>query len=165
MKIGTIENNGHNTVENYLEIAAKNATALDWASAFITNAGLNSVHYLLTAATNKRKVRLLTGFYQGFTDPSAIKSLLKAQEKSNGRLEVRISNDPHFHWKSYFIFNGQTVQCVVGSSNLTNDGLNTSGEFNLAISLPRKSAEFRQVHRVFENHWQHQIATVDQSHR
>lgn len=155
MKIGTIENNAHNTLEAFLQAAAKDASALDWASAFITNSGLNSVLYLLTAAAKKGKARVLTGLYQGFTEPAALRTLLRAQAASKGRLEVRLSKDRHFHWKAYFVFGKQNVRVVVGSSNLTSDGLATSGEFNLMLSVAKGSPEVKRTHGLFEKHWHH----------
>jgi HKD family nuclease len=155
MKIGTIENNAHNTLEGFLRATAKDASALDWASAFVTNAGLNAVLYLLTAAAKKGKVRVLTGFYQVFTEPSALRTLLKAQTESRGHLEVRVSEDQHFHWKAYFVFGKRTVRVVVGSSNLTSNGLAASGEFNVTLSMQKESLELKQVHGLFDKHWRH----------
>jgi HKD family nuclease len=155
MRIGTIENNAQNTLASFLQHAAKDANALDWASAFITNAGLNSSLYLLRAAAKKGKVRILTGLYQGFTEPAALRSLLAAQASLKGNLEVRVSTDQHFHWKAYFVFVKKTAHVVVGSSNLTSDGLFTSGEFNVALSMATGSSDLKTVHGLFSKHWEH----------
>lgn len=162
MKLGTIENNSHNTLEVFLKAAAKDASALDWASAFITSSGLNAVHYLLTAAAKKGKVRILTGLYQGFTEPAALRPLLKAQSASRGGFEVRISKEPHFHWKAYFVFGKQSVRFVVGSSNLTSDGLGAGGEFNVTLTMPKNSSDLKSVHGLFEKHWHHQSAPLSE---
>lgn len=163
MKIGTIENNAQNTLAGFLQATAGDASALDWASAFVTNSGLNSVLYLLTAAAKKGKVRVLSGLYQGFTEPSALQTLLKAQTTSKGHFEVRISKDPHFHWKAYFVFGRQSVRVVVGSSNLTSDGLVVSGEFNVTLTMPKGTAELKRVHTLFEKHWHHQAVPLSKA--
>lgn len=163
MNIGLIDNNAHNTLETYLQNVAQDATALDWSSAFITNAGLNSVLYLLTAAAKKGKVRVITGFYQAFTEPAALRTLLKAQAQSAGQLEVRISRDVHFHWKAYFVFGKKTVRAVVGSSNLTNDGLATSGEFNLSLTFPKDYPQLKPLHGLFVKHWDHNAVPLNEA--
>lgn len=163
MQVGTIENNAHNTLAAFLQATAKGASALDWASAFLTNAGLESVLYLLTAAAKKGKVRVLTGLYQGFTEPAALRTLLKAQSESRGRLEVRISKEEHFHWKAYFVFGKRTDYVVLGSSNLTGDGLSASGEFNLTLSMPKRASELKLIHSVFDKHWNHQTVPLSKA--
>ncbi len=163
MKIGSIDNNAHNTLDQFLQSTAKNAVALDMGSAFITNAGLNSVNYLLTGTAQNGKVRILTGFYNYFTEPSALRALLKIQTQTQGRLEVRVSRSAHYHWKSYFIFTKSASYAVVGSSNLTGDGLSTDGEFNLTVSVPKKSSELNPIHQVFEKNWKHESVELTKS--
>lgn len=160
MKLGTIDNSGINTLDEYFRITARDALAIDWASAFITDAGIERVLYLLTAAARSGRVRVLTGIYQGFTEPAALQKLLTAGLTSKGRLEVRVSSDPHFHWKAYHILRKSTAHVVVGSSNLTQDGLSTSGELNLVLSMPRTSLALAELCEPFERHWQHKSFSI-----
>ena len=98
-------------------------------------------------------VRVLTGFYQGFTEPKALWTLLREQERTPGRFSIRVSMDKHFHWKSYILVNKNAARVVIGSSNLTGDGLHQTGELNLVLSLSTESKGFVDLRRVYEQHW------------
>ncbi len=46
------------------------------------------------------------------------------------------------------------ARIVVGSSNVTDDGLHRTGEFNVVLTLGTATKEFIKLRRVFEQHWQ-----------
>jgi HKD family nuclease len=152
--IGAIENTGPNTLVAFLRNAGAGCTQIDIAVAFITAAGLDSLLYVLKQAASKGSVRVLTGLYQGFTEPKALSTLLREQERTGGRLSVRVSRDGHFHWKAYMLVKKHTAKVVIGSSNLTDDGLHESGELNVVLTLGTASKEFAELRQVFEQHWQ-----------
>lgn len=85
---------------------------------------------------------------------------MRAQEESEGRLTVKLSREPHFHWKSYYLINGTKAHVLVGSSNLTADGLSESGELNIVLSLATSSKPFRDLHKLFDEHWELQAEQV-----
>lgn len=153
LKIGIIENTGPNTLLAFLQHAGSGASSIDIAAAFLTSSGVDSILYLLKKIAQKGSVRVLTGLYQGFTDPVALRKLYRIQEETKGRLQVSISRDSHFHWKCYFLKRSSSARLVVGSSNLTGDGLRQSGEFNLVLSVPTDSKPYRDVTALFETHW------------
>jgi len=68
-------------------------------------------------------------------------------------LSVRLSTDPHFHWKVYFLLKGGKATAVIGSSNLTAEGLGGSGEFNAVFSMPATSTAYKSLHKPFEEEW------------
>lgn len=154
IQIGAIENSGPNTLVAFLRNAGSGCAEIDIAVAFITAAGLDSLLYLLKKAASRGRARVLTGLYQGFTEPKALWTLLREQERTDGRLSVRVSRDGHFHWKAYMLVKKGTAKVVVGSSNLTDDGLQKTGELNVVLSLGTASKEFAELRRVFEQHWQ-----------
>jgi HKD family nuclease len=154
VRIGAIENSGPNTLVAFLRNAGAGCDQIDIAVAFITAAGLGALLFLLKKAASRGRVRVLTGLYQGFTEPKALWTLLREQEQTDGRLSVRVSKDGHFHWKAYMLAKKATVKVVVGSSNLTDDGLHQTGELNVVLSLGTSSKEFAELRRVFERHWQ-----------
>jgi HKD family nuclease len=90
---------------------------IDIAVAFVTAAGLDSLEFLLKQAASKGSVRVITGLYQGFTEPKALWTLLRAQEETGGRLSVRVSRDDRFHWKAYMLVKRDSAKVVIGSSN------------------------------------------------
>src|SRR5262249_42316692 len=117
------------------------------------SAGLDALLYLLKKTAAKGSVRLLTGLYQGFTEPAALWALLRAQDETEGRLSVRLSRDRHFHWKAYFLMQRQSAHVVIGSSNLTDDGLHKAGELNVVLTVSREAEQFAVLHGVFQRHW------------
>ncbi len=153
VQVGTIENTGPNTLISFLQNAGSGTTGIDVAVAFVTSTGIDALLYLLKKTATKGQVRLLTGLYQGFTEPKALRALLREQEETKGRLSVRLSLDKHFHWKSYFLVKKDKATVVIGSSNLTKDGLCRTGELNAVISLAGSSTEYVDLHRPFEQHW------------
>jgi HKD family nuclease len=153
IRIGTIDNTGPNTLLSYLRNAGHAAAQFDIAVAFISKAGLESVLHLLKRVAAKGPVRLLTGLYQGFTDPAALRILLREEANSQGRLTVKISTNPRFHWKAYFLMRKTTANVVIGSSNLTEEGLTNSGELNSVLLLQKNSQPFRELHAIFNRQW------------
>lgn len=151
VRVGAIENAGPNTLRTFLQNTGRSAKQIDIAVAFLTSAGLNSILYLLTRRGTR--VRVLTGLYQGFTEPSALRTLLQAERGSKGRLSVRISTNPRFHWKAYFLVGPRSADVVVGSSNLTLEGLANDSEFNLHMTVAISSNEYATVHGVFDRNW------------
>jgi HKD family nuclease len=153
IQIGAIENSGPNTLIAFLRNAGSGCAQIDIAVAFITSAGLDSLLYLLRRAASRGRVRVLTGLYQGFTEPKALWALLREQDQADGRLSVRLSRDVRFHWKAYLLIKKNTAKVIVGSSNLTDDGLRQPGELNLVLSVRTTSRDFREVQRVLDRHW------------
>jgi HKD family nuclease len=138
---------------SFLRSAGIGSTSFDLAAAFVTSAGVDSVLHLLQRVATKGNVRVLTGLYQGFTDPKALRTLLRVEQETGGTLSIRVSTVPHFHWKSYFLLKQSTAAVVIGSSNLTDDGLRKTGELNVVLTLDRKSSQFKAIHDPFEKHW------------
>ncbi|HEX4792466.1 MAG TPA: phospholipase D-like domain-containing protein [Humisphaera sp.] len=152
--IGVIENAGPNNLKAFIKDTIKAANKVDIGVAFITVGGLEHVSRWLKKAGSRGTVRVLTGFYQCFTEPAALRKLLelKSQLKS-GRFEVRVSTDKRFHWKAYFFFTPSTATIAIGSSNLTNEGLKSSGEINFTLRLPRSAPSTASINDVFESEW------------
>lgn len=152
-RIGTIDNTGPNTLAAFLLERGPGCDRIDLAVAFVTASGLEQVLHLLKLVAAKGRVRILTGLYQGFTDPKALRTLLREQRDTADRLSARVSTDAHFHWKAYLLAKRAAATVVVGSSNLTADGLGETGELNLTLLVPAASKAFRDVSRVFDAHW------------
>ena len=151
--LGVIENAGPNHLRGFLKQHIKTAKSVDIAVAFVTLAGLSDLLPVLKKASMNGSVRLLTGLYQCFTEPEALRVLLAEQTDTADRLSVRLSTDPHFHWKAYFLLKGGKATAVIGSSNLTAEGLGGSGEFNAVFSMSAKSPAYKSLRKPFEEEW------------
>lgn len=153
VQVAAIENNGPNTLVSFLRHGCSQASAIDIAVAFVSTAGLDSILHVLQKTAKAGRVRLLTGLYQGITEPKALRTLFQVQKQTKGRLSVQISCLKHFHWKSYYILTQNLATAIIGSSNLTDDGLRTIGELNVVLTLSRTSTSFKHVHNIFERNW------------
>lgn len=156
-----IENVGPNSVLSNLRRMTKGAGRVDIAVAFISASGLNQLLPSLQRVASRGEVRILTGLYQGITDPRALSTLLRVQEQTRGRLSVRISRESKFHRKLYLVRAGGNVKAVVGSSNLTNDGLSSGGELNVYLSSAAGSAQMRRLLSAFDDDWKERAVPLD----
>jgi hypothetical protein len=95
----------------------------------------------------------VTGLYQGITEPAALRTLLRAQVQSGGKLAVRLSSEPKLHRKLYLVRNGSRLAVFTGSSNLTQEGLTSSGELMLSLEGSSESGPLRSLLRDFEESW------------
>jgi HKD family nuclease len=154
VQVGIVENAGPNTLASFLRNAGSGACGVEIASAFVTSQGLGLVSHLLKKATAKGRVRIITGLFQGFTEPNALRALLQEQQEAEGKLSIRLSRDCRFHWKAYFLLHRKIAHVVVGSSNLTDNGLRQSGELNVVLSLSQASKAFSGLHGAFVAEWE-----------
>lgn len=159
--VGVIDNEGPNTLKAFLGDHLPSAASADVGAAFITSTGLNHVLGRLKKVANRGRVRLLTGFFQSVTEPTALRRLLAVETDLGDRFAVRVSSDPHFHWKSYFLLTRSAAVIAVGSSNLTDDGLRSSGEISLTLTLPRTTTSLRRIRGAFEAEWDRGVPLSD----
>lgn len=157
-----IENVGPNSVLSNLRRMTKGAVDVDIAVAFISSSGLSHLLPALQRVASRGEVRILTGLYQGITDPRALSTLLDIQEQTRGCLSVRISRESKFHRKLYLVRAGGNVKAVVGSSNLTSDGLSSGGELNVYLSSAARSAPMRRLLRAFDDDWENRAVPLDE---
>src|SRR5439155_26742844 len=78
----------------------------------------------------------------------------RAQRESIGRLTGRLSTNRKFHRKIYLMRETATLKAVVGSSNLTKEGLTSGGEFALAVALQANATAARKLCASFEQQWE-----------
>jgi mutator protein MutT len=111
-----------------------------WFSvAFLTNSGLQSIINTLDDLKNRNiKGKILVSKYLNFTEPAALKRLLKFEN-----IELRINKSDNFHSKGYLFYRGidrgDFYNLIVGSSNLTANALSTNKELNLKVSGKKSS--------------------------
>ena len=98
--------------------------------AFITEGGLSLILEQLKILEEKGiQGKILTGDYLTFTEPKALKRILKYKN-----IELKILSGEKFHAKGYFFKKGNLWTMVVGSSNLTQQALTVNFEWNLKIN-------------------------------
>lgn len=155
MKQAFITNSGPNNLRDFLKGRMDKAADVSIAVAFITEKGLSEILPRLSKSARDGRVRVLTGLYQSVTEPAALRTLCRLQLQTAERLEVRLSTETGFHRKLYLVRGKRQTSLVVGSSNLTGEGLLSSGELNLALSMANGSLNSREALRVFDMDWVH----------
>lgn len=148
-----IENKGPNNLRDVLRAKLPKAMEVCIAVAFVTDSGVHEIIQALRQVSAHGKVRLVTGLYQSVTEPVALRTLLKLQQASRGNLSVRLSREPQFHRK-IFLAEGKTrATAIIGSSNLTREGLNSGGELDVMVSFPKSAEAYRRLKDSFEKDW------------
>ncbi len=154
----------------------ESALRVDIAVAFVFSAALHSgvlSRLRDVLARDGSRVRLLTGDYQGVTEPTALRSLLTLKEQADesgdlrGSVELRVFQTERagcsFHPKAYLLYadaQGHTLASYVGSSNLSRTALFDGVEWNLRLAAQDTSELTRQG---FEELFTHD-ATCELSH-
>jgi HKD family nuclease len=160
VKLDIIENNGPDNLRDTLKSQLRRASEVSIAVAFITQAGLDELVQALRQVAANGRVRLLTGLYQKVTEPQALRSLLRIQNETRGRLSVRLTREPQFHRKLYLLKSHARSTAIIGSSNLTREGLRSGGELNLIARLPKNSPLVKQLSQAFEDDWEHRAVPL-----
>lgn len=102
-----------------------------WFSvAFMTKGGLMAlINALKSADENDVKGKVLVSQYLNFTQPQALRALLKFKN-----IETRIVTNRDFHSKGYLFKKLEHSQIIIGSSNVTANALSANTELNIAFS-------------------------------
>ena len=102
-----------------------------WFSvAFITKSGIATlIETIISLQKRGIKGKILVSQYLNFTQPEALKTLLKFDN-----IELKIAVDNAFHSKGYLFKNKEIYNLIIGSSNLTASALSTNIEWNLKIT-------------------------------
>jgi HKD family nuclease len=157
MKFALVENAGPDSVRNVLCSELKKAREVCVGVAFVTSSGLDEIIQPLRDVAAHGKVHLLTGLYQHITETSALWSLLAVQNQTNRRFSVRVSKEPAFHRKLYMIAKKNGGMLLVGSSNLTREGLRSRGELSALLRFPAQSSDFDEARRIFAEDWKYAV--------
>jgi HKD family nuclease len=153
--IDLIDNRGPNTLLATLRrlLAARSCSFVEIQVAFVSAAGVGNLLPSLRRAASRIPIRIVTGLYQGVTEPAALRLLLKAQQQTKGRLQTRLAKDLNFHRKLYVVGTADVRYAVSGSSNLTAEGLTSRGEFNLLARVRAAGQEARSLQAHFDTLW------------
>ena len=131
-----VNNVGPNTVESVFRELANSAKTLRAVVAFATKAGVDAVMPHIRRIAERGHASITVGLYQGVTEPAALRALAKARKEMNGRLTVSVATSPNLHRKVYVFTLAKQTALLVGSSNLSVEGLCSEGECNVLLRLP-----------------------------
>lgn len=124
--------------------------------AFINSGGVNALAQEFRNLDRKGvKGRLIASQYQNFTEPNALRALLK-----NINIDVRIITEDisKMHTKCYIFRHGDVYNVIIGSSNLTNSALCENIEWNLKINSKDSGEIISDIISEFERDFS--LATI-----
>jgi len=102
-----------------------------WFSvAFVTTSGIAALMQTLIELEKKKvKGKILVSQYLNFTQPEALKRLIRFTN-----IEVKIAVEGEFHSKGFLFKRGEVYDLIIGSSNLTANALCSNIEWNLKVT-------------------------------
>ena len=124
--------------------------------AFINSGGVNALAQEFRDLDRRGvKGRIIASQYQNFTEPNALKALLK-----NSNIEVRVITEDvsKMHSKCYIFRHGDIYDIIIGSSNLTNSALCENIEWNLKINSKDSGEIIKDIISEFEHDFS--LATI-----
>lgn len=119
--------------------------------AFVNSGGVNALAQEFRELDHKGvKGRLIASQYQNFTEPNALRALLK-----NSNIEIRIITEDvsKMHTKCYIFRHGDIYDVIIGSSNLTNSALCENIEWNLKINSKDSGEIILDIISEFNNNF------------
>ncbi|MDX9704057.1 MAG: phospholipase D-like domain-containing protein [Candidatus Auribacterota bacterium] len=152
-----IENNGPDNLRDTLKalLSQTSTSEVCIAVAFLTQSGLDEIIQPLCQVAAQGSVKLITGLYQHVTEPQALETLFNIQNETRGNFSVRLSTEPQFHRKFYIFESKSRMSAIVGSSNLTKEGLQSGGEINVIISSAKNMPSVKELKKIFEKEWKY----------
>lgn len=149
----------------YFKRLARQSRKIRIAVAYLTQAGYDMIEpelarFLKTHKENKLEFIVGLSSYC-ITEPSSLKSLLALSKMFSNQIDIRYYYHEGFHPK-LLIFEHETgAEILVGSSNLTWQGMSSNVEANLLTSETQSSALFKVVSRYFEKLMEHADIDMD----
>ena len=130
-----------------------------WFSvAFVTTGGVACIINTLEELAKKNiKGKILVSQYLNFTQPEALKQILKFKN-----IELRISVNTNFHAKGYLFKKRDYYNLIIGSSNLTGDALSTNKELNIKTSATENSYIINKIKEEFNNDFVNSVIVNDE---
>lgn len=126
--------------------------------AFVTTSGVAVLmNTLLELEKRNIKGKLLVSQYLNFTQPEALKRLLKFSN-----IELKIATKSNTHSKGYIFKNTDYYNVIVGSSNLTASALTVNKEWNLKVSGLNESDIVNQILKEFDQDFKDATLVTEQ---
>lgn len=139
--------NGEEKIISVIRKELENCDEFIISAAFITEGGIALILEQLRILEEKGiRGKILTGDYLDFTEPKALKRLLKYKN-----IELKILPKEKFHAKGYFFRHGNMWTMIIGSSNLTQTALTVNFEWNLKINSLTEGKTAKDILENFYN--------------
>lgn len=125
--------------------------------AFVTTSGVATIINTLKQLEERGiKGKILVSQYLNFTQPEALKKLLRFEN-----IDLRIITSENSHSKGYIFKTLSHYNLIIGSSNLTASALATNKEWNLKVSALNESGLVEKVLGEFDTDFKKGVVVTD----
>lgn len=131
------------------------------ASAFMNFQGLSLLKGFLTKYANVRSLRVLLDQNFHSDDSTRKRILLQLADLPNTDVRIFCDKKKLFHAKMYCFKGKETVNVVVGSSNLTGAGLLHNVEINAVYFSSMYDSKILKLNDIYEECWQHSTPVTE----
>lgn len=136
---------------SYLRSSIERAHSIRFNVAFLLESGVKLIGDQLVVAQNRgAEIKILTGRYLSYTEPSAIYYLFNLLGKD---LAIRFFNKKTFpfHPKAYLFDYDYDSEVYVGSSNLSRSALTSGVEWNYKFTKSKSPQDFQRFSNEFDD--------------
>ncbi|MHB1484263.1 MAG: DEAD/DEAH box helicase family protein [Saccharofermentanales bacterium] len=134
-----------------LDLDIRHACSIKIIVSFIRESGVRALSNALNeAAMRGTKIQILTGIYLQVTEPSAL-YLLKELLKNRAQIRLYDKPDQSFHPKGYLIETAKEKHIYIGSSNISNSGLQHGLEWNYRVDQIVDELAVAHFESAFDN--------------
>ena len=129
--------NNNSEFLNRIKECLKKCNSFSFSVSFIKKAGLVLIERDIEEALHRgAKGKIITSTYQNFTDIGSLEQFLTWQKEYDNfecHLDYECFGDNGFHTKGYMFEYDDSVELVVGSSNITRFALLKNYEWNVSL--------------------------------
>jgi len=144
----------------------KKCKSFYFSVSFIKKAGLILFEREIEEALERGATgRILTSTYQNFTDIASLKTFNEWQQKYKNfecHLDFNCFDDNGFHSKGYLFEYDDSIEIIVGSSNITRFALLKNIEWDISLFSKDNFESFSQAKNEFEYLWERTFELNDE---
>lgn len=147
--------NSNTYLLSHIKEAIRHSNKIKILAAFIKESGVNLIiDDLIFALQRGAQIQILTGYYLGITEPSAL-YLLKMKLWNCADIRIYKHTNISFHPKTYIFQDDKSCEIFIGSSNISESALRQGVEWNYKIVNNNKEdidQFLDNFDNLFENH-------------
>lgn len=149
--------NKNSSFLNQIKDNLSKCKSFHFSVSFIKRAGLKLFEREIEEALERGvKGRIITSTYQNFTDISSLEKFYEWQKEYDNfecHLDFKCFGDNGFHTKGYFFEYDDSIELIIGSSNITYFALLKNFEWNISLISKDNLESYNNAMKEFEFVW------------
>jgi HKD family nuclease len=145
-----LANSENKQIIDYISDLFERSYKIDIAVAFLSFGGWELIKPILSKwiTQNNRKIRLLVRKDRNFPHKKAVNEI---NEIDN--IDFKYYQSRNFHAKQWIFYIENSVYVLIGSANLTRNGLINNAEANILTKLTLNDPELQKIEDTFQEWW------------